>query len=137
MITYKILTEVCVPRVGEGDAGMDLRTRETFAIWPQETMKIPLGIAFEIPNNRSFVQISARSSVALRGCYVHIGTIDRSFNGKEVCAIMTNLGDAPITFEAGERVAQAVGLDHQTFSKTVNDIDSRDSKEGFGSSGRH
>jgi len=136
MIQYKVLKEGCDPRGAQGDAGLDLRVAESVFIYPQETVKIPTGVAFVIPNNMSFIQITARSSTALQGCHIHIGTIDHTFNGREVHLIATNMSDHPIIFKAFERVAQAVGLDHIDIRRTRKDIDTTDSKKGFGSTGR-
>lgn len=136
IVTYKVLKEGCEPRVGEGDAGMDLKTDRDFTLLVGETKKIPLGVAFQIPEGKVFVGISARSSVALQGVYAHVGTIDQSFNGKEVCAILTNIGDNVPTFKKGERIVQAIPYTHGCWSKTEDDIDDANSKGGFGSSGR-
>ena len=135
MIYYNVLKGGEKPRGSLKDAGLDLRATEGFMIQPGETVKVPLGVSFEIPPG-SFVQLSARSSVALKGVYCHIGTIDASFNGKEVCAIMTNIGDSSEIFLNGERVVQAIGLEHKGFSEKSVDISDEGSKEGFGSTGR-
>ncbi len=136
-VKFNVLDNNYIPeRMDQEDAGLDLKARITAVIQPGETKVIPLSVAFGIATNR-FVQLSARSSIALRGLYVHIGTIDVSFNGKEVGAIVTNIGRNVARVEAGERIAQAIELRHgSVFIHVKEPIDSRVSKDGYGSSGR-
>lgn len=142
MILYNTQDPFCTPRVDALDAGMDLRTKERVILRAGETKCIPLGIVFSIPPGR-FVQLSARSSTAMRGVYCHIGTIDSSFNGREVKAILTNISGETVVFEQYERIVQAIDLEHGLFQVTNKTIDSRVSdgsnrvsKKGFGSTGR-
>jgi len=137
IVSYNILKPECAPRVNKGDAGADLRVRDSFEVLPGQTVKVPLGVSFEIPSEGVFVQLSARSSVALQGVYCHIGTIDHTFNGKEVCAIVTNFSNDPAWFETGERIVQAVVLEHGSVCYTKKVIEDKGSKDGFGSSGKY
>lgn len=135
MIRYNVLTKDCKPRQNEGDAGMDLRLRSGMMIRPGEIIMIPLGVSFQIPVGQ-FIGVSARSSIALKGIYCHVGTIDATFNGKEVCGIFANVGKKVQYFPRGERVVQAIGFKHEPLTMTTTPIDSGVSKDGFGSSGR-
>lgn len=136
MVYLQVLNSGCEPkRMLPGDAAMDLKCTEDTTVYPGRAMKVPLGVCFKIPIGE-YVQITARSSVALQGIVGHVGIIDSSFNGNEVCAILMNIGDSPVFFSKGERVAQAIALEYGDFETSEDAIDSTGSKEGFGSSGR-
>lgn len=138
MIQYKVLEVGCEPVVArEGDAGLDLKASRGIGIRPGEVVKVPLGITFRIDNPKGEVEIRGRSSIFKRGLLVHNGTIDASFNGKEVQALVANIGTHAEYIEEGERICQALGRSEvEALVLTTEPIDSRDSKEGFGSSGR-
>lgn len=61
-----------------------------------------------LPNHIA-AQLAGRSSVGRQGVIVHktAGWIDPGFQG-EITLEMMNLGDEPVDFQAGERVAQLV-----------------------------
>ncbi|QDX91092.1 deoxyuridine 5'-triphosphate nucleotidohydrolase (plasmid) [Brevibacillus laterosporus] len=77
-----------------GSAGFDLVAVEETIIEPGETMKIPLGLAFEIPEGYE-LQIRPRSGVSLRTKLRQsnsIGTIDSDYRG-EVCGMFDNINE--------------------------------------------
>jgi dUTP pyrophosphatase len=93
----------------DGSAGMDLRADEPFSLAPGERRMVPTGLALEIPPGHEG-QVRARSGLAARHGIALVnapGTIDSDYRG-EVKVILVNLGQAPVAFERGERIAQLV-----------------------------
>ncbi|MGG1442123.1 deoxyuridine 5'-triphosphate nucleotidohydrolase [Brevibacillus laterosporus] len=75
-----------------GSAGFELVAVEQTVIEPGETVKIPLGLAFEIPKGYE-MQIRPRSGISLRTKLRQsnsIGTIDSDYRG-EVCMMFDNI----------------------------------------------
>jgi dUTP pyrophosphatase len=93
----------------EGSAGLDLRADEPVALEPGGRALVPTGLALEIPPGHEG-QVRPRSGLAARhgvGLLNAPGTIDADYRG-EVKVILVNLGQAPVRFERGERIAQLV-----------------------------
>jgi dUTP pyrophosphatase len=93
----------------DGAAGMDLRADEPFALAPGERRLVPTGLALEIPPGHEG-QVRARSGLAARHGVALVnapGTIDSDYRG-EVKVILVNLGEAPVSFARGDRIAQLV-----------------------------
>ena len=88
------------------DAGLDCYAREDRVIEAGATVIVPLGFAVELPLGIE-MQIRGRSSMATKGIWCHLGTVDSGYRG-EVSAILHNLTAHDYTIKAGERVAQAV-----------------------------
>ncbi len=92
-----------------GAAGMDLRADEPFTLAPGERRLVPTGLALEIPPGHEG-QVRARSGLAARHGVALVnapGTIDSDYRG-EVKVILVNLGQAPVAFARGDRIAQLV-----------------------------
>src|SRR5512146_1292449 len=92
-----------------GAAGMDLRADEPFALAPGERRLVPTGLALEIPPGHEG-QVRPRSGLAVRHGIALVnapGTIDADYRG-EVKVILVNLGQAPVAFARGDRIAQLV-----------------------------
>jgi dUTP pyrophosphatase len=90
-------------------AGLDLKADEPVALAPGERALVPTGLSLEIPPGYEG-QVRPRSGLAVRhgvGLLNAPGTIDADYRG-EVKVILVNLGQAPVRFERGERVAQLV-----------------------------
>jgi dUTP pyrophosphatase len=101
-----------VPKyASEGAAGMDLYAaiEEEKSLSPGERMRMPTGVAIEIPPGYQG-QVVPRSGLAdrhgisLTNC---VGTIDSDYRG-EVQVLIINHGNEPFTFKRGDRVAQLV-----------------------------
>jgi dUTP pyrophosphatase len=92
-----------------GSAGMDLRADEPFTLAPGERRLVPTGLALELPPEHEG-QVRPRSGLAVRHGIAIVnapGTIDADYRG-EVQVLLVNLGQAPVTFARGDRVAQLV-----------------------------
>ncbi len=92
-----------------GAAALDLRADEPFTLGPGERRLVPTGLALEIPPGHEG-QVRPRSGLAARhgiGMVNAPGTIDSDYRG-EVKVLLVNHGQAPVSFERGERIAQLV-----------------------------
>ncbi len=93
----------------DGSAGMDLRADEPFSLAPGERRLVPTGLAMEIPPGHEG-QVRPRSGLAVRHGIALVnapGTIDSDYRG-EVKVLLVNLGQAPVAFARGDRIAQLV-----------------------------
>jgi dUTP pyrophosphatase len=99
-----------LPRYETGAAaGLDLRADEPFSLAPGERRLVPTGLAIELPPGHEG-QVRPRSGLAVRhgiGLLNSPGTIDADYRG-EVGVVLVNLGQAPVAFARGDRIAQLV-----------------------------
>ena len=122
-----------------GSAGLDLRADEPFALAPGERRLVPTGLALELPPGYEG-QVRPRSGLAIRHGIALVnapGTIDSDYRG-EVQVVLVNLGQAPVTFARGDRIAQLViaPVTRATL-EVVDDLSSTGrGAGGFGSTGR-
>ncbi len=122
-----------------GAAGLDLRADEPFALAPGERRLVPTGLALEIPPGYEG-QVRPRSGLAVRHGIALVnapGTIDSDYRG-EVQVILVNLGQAPVSFARGDRIAQLVIAPvTRAALEVVEDLTATDrGAGGFGSTGR-
>jgi dUTP pyrophosphatase len=92
-----------------GAAGMDLRADEPCSLAPGERRLVPTGLSVEIPPGHEG-QVRPRSGLAVRHGVALVnapGTIDSDYRG-EVGVLLVNLGQAPVSFTRGDRIAQLV-----------------------------
>lgn len=95
-----------------GAAGMDLQAclTEPVAVRPLERVRIPTGIAIEIPRGDIVGLVYARSGLAWRHGIAlpnGVGVIDSDYTG-EIQVLLTNFSETPFTIQPGDRVAQLV-----------------------------
>lgn len=91
-VKVKLLNENAVmPTYGsEGAAGFDLYATEDVIIEPGDTVKVPTGLAIELPPGYE-MQIRPRSGVTLKTkLRVQLGTVDADYRG-EVGVIVDNV----------------------------------------------
>jgi dUTP pyrophosphatase len=92
-----------------GDAGLDLRCLEGFALAPGERRKVATGLAIALPAHVCGL-IVPRSGLAARdGVAPFLGLIDPNFRG-ELCVTLQNTSAEPFSAAAGERIAQLLLL---------------------------
>jgi dUTP pyrophosphatase len=118
---------------------MDLRADEPFALAPGERRLVPTGLALEIPPGHEG-QVRPRSGLAVRHGVALVnapGTIDSDYRG-EVQVVLVNLGQAPVSFARGDRIAQLVVAPVTRVTLEVtDDLTATDrGAGGFGSTGR-
>lgn len=124
-----------------GAAGMDLRAAidAPMTLAPMERAGIPSGIAIAVPEGYE-AQVRARSGLAFRSgiaCVNAPGTVDSDYRG-EIKVILVNLGQEPVTFQRGDRIAQLViaPVARAVWSEVAS-LDQTDrGGGGFGSTGR-
>jgi dUTP pyrophosphatase len=122
-----------------GSAGMDLRADEPFTLAPGERRLVPTGVALEVPPGHEG-QVRARSGLAARHGVALVnapGTIDSDYRG-EVKVILVNLGQAPVSFARGDRIAQLVVAPVTRVEIALADdlSDTGRGSGGFGSTGQ-
>jgi dUTP pyrophosphatase len=127
-------------RAHPGDAGMDLAARAPAVIAPGARAAIPTGWAVAIPPGMAGLVVP-RSGNALRyGLTVANapGLIDAGYRG-ELTVLLINMGDAPVSIAAGDRIAQLVitpvAVGDVVEVNALPDSDGR-GVGGFGSTGR-
>ena len=108
----KLHPNAIVPRyMSDHAAGMDLCAAldEPVTLQPGERAIVPTGIAMAIPTGYEG-QVRPRSGLAIRQGITMLnspGTIDADYRG-EIGVIAINHGDAEVTFNHGDRIAQLI-----------------------------
>ena len=125
-----------------GDSGFDLATIKKEWVKAGGQAKIPIGLAFEIPEGYE-LQIRPRSGITSKTkLRVQLGTIDSGYRG-QVFVTVDNIepiyGDIPILveIEKGTRIAQGViaPVIQATFEESETLSDTERGEFGFGSTG--
>jgi len=99
--------EVCVPKKGsEHSAGIDVHAPIYNIIPAGKTLRIPLGIAIEIPIDEVAI-MSERSSQGKKGITSVGNIIDADYRG-EISIVLQNNSSEDISFEKGERIGQII-----------------------------
>ena len=94
-------------------SGADVRANEDFTIKPNERKMIHTGIYIQLPEDIE-VQVRPRSGLAIKygiTCVNAPGTIDSDYQG-ECNVLLINHGEAELSFEKGERIAQFVFVEN-------------------------
>lgn len=138
-INVKLTDGAPLPRhAKQGDAGMDLTSRETVEIAPQGTVMVGTGVAMEIPEG--FVGLvfprsglASKRGVSLTNC---VGVIDSGYRG-EIKAPLYNAGHETQVVERGERVCQIAIIPFATCECVeADELSSTERGQGgFGSTG--
>lgn len=83
-----------------GDAGFDFVAVEDVIVEPGETVKVPTGLAFELPEGYE-LQIRPRSGITLKTkLRVQLGTVDAGYRG-EIGVIVDNISEKVQTITDG------------------------------------
>lgn len=118
-------------------AGADLCCVEAFTLEPGERKLVPTGLAAEIPPG-FYGRVAPRSGLAVKhGIDVLAGVIDADYRG-ELKVPLINLGQQPVSFAAGERIAQLI-IEHAAmcdYTWTEELADTERAEGGFGSTGQ-
>lgn len=117
------------------DAGLDLKTPESFWLFANSYKVIDTGVHVELPPGTVGL-ITSKSGLMARGVTCR-GTIDEGYTGS-IRAVLFNHGNEGIPFEAGQKVCQLVIL-----PVTIPEVEFVDELEetergenGFGSTGK-
>ncbi|MGC5324065.1 dUTP diphosphatase [Brevibacillus sp. SYSU BS000544] len=125
-----------------GSAGLDLSAciEEEITIHPGERVKIPTGIAVQMPHSQVVGLVFPRSGNAWKygvSMTNAVGVIDSDYTG-EIQVILQNLDStAPFVVKKGDRIAQLLFVPvFQANLEVVDDLDeSERGSAGFGSTG--
>ena len=126
----------------EGSAGYDLSAaiEEPMTIQPGEIVRIPTGLAIELPDSDLVAMIYARSGLSVKHGITlpnGVGVIDSDYRG-EIQVALWNLSNKLYTVEPGERVAQLIIMPVVPTALKLTDTleDTHRSTGGFGSTGK-
>jgi len=122
----------------DDDAGLDLHAAEGVTLAPGARALVPTGLALAIPTGFAGL-VLPRSGLALRHGVTLLNTpglIDAGYRG-EVKVLLVNLGEAPVTLNRGDRIAQLVvqRVEHVTLAPVAELPPSVRGAGGFGSTG--
>ncbi len=142
-VCEKIGDTISLPRYATaGAAGLDLSAclEEPLAVPPGARLKIPTGIAIEIPYRHIAGLIFPRSGLAVKhgiSLANAVGVIDSDYKGEIIVAVF-NQGEREYVINPGERIAQIVFV--PVFTATLEEVDElKDTARGsggFGSTGK-
>ena len=140
----KVRKNATVPtRATSGSAGYDLHAciDKDITIKKGELIRVPCGIAIELPSSEYAAFIFARSGLGIKyGISLSngVGVIDSDYRGEiQVGLCRTSDGD-PYTIKNGDRIAQMIimPVSNVNFKLVENLGESERGSGGFGSTGR-
>lgn len=142
-VSEKIGDSIPFPRyTTTGSAGLDLPAclDEPLVVSPGARIKIPTGIAIEIPFKHIVGLVFPRSGLATKhgiSLANAVGVIDSDYKGEIIVAVY-NQADCEYIVNPGERVAQLLFLPvYNAILETVEELEeSIRGKGGFGSTGK-
>jgi len=122
------------------DAGLDLCALGAVEIGPGRRVRVPTGIAIELPRGHAGLVVPRSGLAAKQGLSIvnSPGLIDEGYRGElQVLLLNTDLSET-IHLEAGDRIAQLVviAVAHLTPQEVDSFSESSRADRGFGSSGR-
>lgn len=121
------------------DAGMDIRTPESFTLRPGKSIVIDTKIAVQIPVGY-FGKLESKSGLNVNHSIITTGgVVDSGFRGT-IKVKLYNFGKEAYTFQKGDKISQLVILpvllcDLEQVDR-LNDSESGRDADGFGSTGR-
>lgn len=126
-------------RSDDGAAGYDLYAADNYMIYPNEVVKVSCGVSMEIPKGVVGL-LFARSGLGINKRITPsnaVGVIDSSYRGVVVAALQ-NLSADPFKISHGDRVAQMVFVQYNSYQFEIVEELSKTSRGegGFGSSGK-
>lgn len=119
------------------DAGFDMYATEDVHFEPSQRMRVPTGIALEIPDGYVGL-VWDKSSISFNyGLKTMGGVIDAGYRG-EIIVGLYNFSDTPYTIKKGDKVAQMLiqKIEHVSFSEAEELSDTSRGEGGWGSTGK-
>lgn len=119
------------------DAGLDLRTREAFCLWPGHHHTFDTGVHIEIPSG-CFGHVESKSGLNVIASVVSCGgIIDEGYTGS-IAVKLYNFGKNDKVFEVGDKIAQLIIQPYLAPEMELVDHldDTARGDAGFGSTGR-
>lgn len=133
----KLRHEAKLPtRAHHDDAGLDIYCCDAITIPPRTTVKIPTGIAYEVPDGYCIFAWD-KGSLGSKGIKTLGGVLDSGYRG-ELFIPIHNLNDVPYVFESGDKVAQMVIQKVELWEVEETDelSETKRGTGGFGSTGK-
>jgi dUTP pyrophosphatase len=137
MFVQKLNDKAIIPvRAHHDDAGLDLFCYEEHTLLPGVLHKVPLGVAFEIPEGYVGL-IWDKSSIGSKGIKTLGGVVDAGYRG-EVQVVLCNCTQESYYFKAGQKVAQMLiqKVEFPEIEEVSELSDSSRGENGFGSTGK-
>ena len=138
----KVRQNAVIPkRATNGSAGIDLYAciDSPVTICGSDLVKIPTGIAVELPNENMAAFVFGRSGLGVNHGIAPsnaVGVIDSDYRG-EICVGLTNHGKEPYVIEPQTRIAQLIVM--PVYCLPILEVtelsDTSRGSNGFGSSG--
>lgn len=121
----------------EGDAGLDLRAVEDYAIPAGRSAMVRTGLRAEIPAGCVGL-VFPRSGLGSKGVTLRnaVGVVDSGYRG-EVMAAVWNTTDKPVRIQSGDRICQLVVMPYCpcTIEEAGELSDTERGTDGHGSTG--
>ena len=124
-------------RAHQTDAGLDLRTREAFVLWPGHHHTFDTGVHLAIPHGY-FGHVESKSGLNVNASVVSCGgIIDENYTGS-IAVKLYNFGKHDHVFIAGDKIAQLIIQPYLAPEmELVDELPETDRGDnGFGSTGR-
>lgn len=121
----------------EGDAALDLFSREKIIFKPGEKHTVPTGVVMEIPEGHAGL-IWDKSGLSInQGLKTLGGVVDATYRGEVMVGII-NLSNQEYVLEKGHKVAQMIiqKVEHVIVDEVENLSDTSRGEGGFGSTGK-
>lgn len=120
----------------KGDAGLDLRSAESFVLVKNESKTVKCGIRIAIPEGYAGLVWDRSGLASKKNIHVLAGVIDSGYIG-EVCVVLKNLGNDDFKVEKNDKIAQLLVqpvakveiIETDNLEKTIR------GENGFGSTG--
>ncbi|GMA61509.1 dUTP diphosphatase [Alicyclobacillus fastidiosus] len=116
-VSFRVVSDLFEPNympayASEGAAGMDLHAvlAESLAVSPGARVRVPTGIAIQLPRRDLVALVYARSGLAWRSGLAlsnGVGVVDSDYTG-ELQVLLTNFGEEMVVIAPGDRIAQLV-----------------------------
>jgi dUTP pyrophosphatase len=124
-----------------GDAGLDLRARESVTLAPGQRALVPTGVAIALPAGYVGL-VCARSGLAIRngvGLVNAPGVIDAGYRGEISVILINHDPREPVALERGDRIAQLLvqPVEQARLIEVARLPGSHRGSGGFGSTGGH
>lgn len=131
-------TDAHIPSFAHADdAGMDLYACEESTIAPGARAQVRTGLAMAVPQGYVGLVWDKSSVAYTRGVKTMAGVLDAGYRG-ELLVVVLNIGDAPYTFQKGDKIAQILiqKIEHPDIVEVEALDDTERGTGGFGSTGK-
>lgn len=123
-------------RAHDTDAGADIRTPKSFVLSGKSSAVVKTGVHVQLPHGTAGI-LKSKSGLNVNHDIVGEGVIDEGYSG-EIVVKLYNLGHAPHSFRAGDKIIQLliVPVLYCDFAQADEILQGERGDGGFGSTGR-